>query len=129
MKQQDGYIALMAAIVVSAVLMAVLITLNLSGFFGRFNVLNSEFKARSFSLAEGCADAAILKLASDDTYAGNETLTVGSSTCKVFPVTVSGGSAVIKTQAVFQNSYTDLKVTVETSTMRITSFEEVPTLP
>ena len=127
MNHREGYIALMSAIIVSVMLMAVLITLNLGGYFGRFNVLNSELKQRSFSLADGCASAAVLNLAQDPSYAGSTTLAIASDTCTIFAI--ASGTGVIETQGIYQHAYTNLKLTVDTTTMAVTSFQEIPTIP
>src|ERR1044072_7315133 len=86
MNPQGGYIALMSALIISVILIGFLTTLSLGGFFGRFNVLNSEFKERSAAVAEGCANAAISRMGGDVTYAGNEDLVFGGNTCHVFPL-------------------------------------------
>lgn len=127
MRKREGYIALMSAIIISVILMGLLTTLSLGGFFGRFNVLKSEFKNRSFALAQGCAEAAFLNLTENPGYTGSSTLAVASDTCIIFNIPL--GSGVIKTQGIFQHAYTNLKLTVATNTMTIVSFEEVPVLP
>jgi len=126
---RGGYIALMSAIIIAVVLMGLMTTLSLSGFFGRFNILYSEFKERSFAAAEGCANAALIKLGADAAYPGNEDLKFGTDTCHVFPLETSGSRKVIKAQGVFQNAYSNLKVTVDPATLAVESFQEVATLP
>jgi len=122
---RDGFIALMSAITVSAVLMIITVTLSYSGFLARYNILSSEYKERSAALAEACVDLAILKLADDSGYAGNETISVGSDSCLIRPMTVSGSQKVIETQAIFQEAYTNLRVAVDDTTLAVASWEEL----
>ena len=103
MKHQQGYIALLSALVISALLLAITLSLGLSGFFVRLNVLDAESKERSVALAEACVSAAMLESVSG-MYSANETVAVGQDTCKIvlsqkdYPVP---GQATIKTQASF----------------------------
>lgn len=122
---QDGFIALTSAIIVSAVLLIVTVTLSYSGFLARFNILSSEYKERSAALAEACVDLAILKLADDSGYPGNETISVGSDSCLIRPMQVSGSEKIIETQAIFQEAYTNLRVFVDGTTLEITDWEEL----
>lgn len=123
---QNGFIALVSAIIISAVLLVATVTLSYSSFFVRYNLLDGEYKERSSALAEGCVDAAILKLAGDPSYSGNEPITIGSELCTVRPVQISGNNKIIETQAEFQNSYTNLRVVVDQNTLAVQSWQEMP---
>lgn len=121
-----GFIALMSAIIVSAVILVVTVTLSYSSFFTRYNLLDSEFKERSGALAEGCVDAALLKLAGDPSYSGNETANIGSETCQIRLILISGTNKIIETRASFQNAFTNLRVTVDQNTLAVISWIEIP---
>src|SRR3989338_10652840 len=92
---QSGFILLMSSIVISAILVVVVFSLSFSGFFTRFNLLDSYNKEASLALANACGDIAVLKFIQDDTYSGNETLPIGSDSCGV--LLISPGSYEIKT--------------------------------
>ena len=123
---ESGFIALMSAIIVSAVILVVTVTLSYSSFFTRYNLLDSEFKDRSAALAEGCVDMALLKLAVDPSYSGNETVNIGSESCQIRPVLTSGSNKIIETQASFQNAFTNLRVTIDQNTFVVVSWAEIP---
>lgn len=123
---QSGYIALVSTIIISVLLMAVSFATSSSGFFGRFNILNAEFKERSLALAEACVDTALLKLAQNQSYAGNENISMGNDQCSVLPIETLSGQKIIKTKAIFQSSVTNLKITVQASDLSVISWEEVP---
>jgi hypothetical protein len=130
-----GFIALITAIVISILLISITFTLSFASFFGRFNILSSEFKEKSSGLAEACVDVALLKLANDPSYgpmAGGDIVMIGSDSCKIISVqqgTPVAGQLTIKTQAVFHDSYTNIKVVANSSNLSIVSWEEVPVLP
>lgn len=60
-----GFIALMSAVIISAVLLLVVISVGLTGFFSRSNVLDSELKSRSRAVAEACLEQALLLITND----------------------------------------------------------------
>ena len=124
-KKQEGFIALMSAVVISILVLAITLSLGMSGFFGRFNVLDSEFKERTFALAEACGDVAILKLAQDASYnPSNEVVNVGSDSCTIVSLTTSGSNKIIKTQAIINKAYTNLKITVNAFTFVVAAEDE-----
>ena len=130
---QQGYIALVSVIVISALLIGISSVLSFTGFFGRFNVLDSEFKEVSIGLAEACAEQAILILADNPSYsvpAGGETYNVGSETCLIDDITPSSWPRTIYAQGVFHDSYTNLQVVVSTpANVTVTSWQEIANLP
>jgi hypothetical protein len=121
-----GFIALMSAIVISAILIVATVTGSLTGFYTRFNVLDSEFKNRSTALAEACADVLLYKLGNDSGYNGPDmNYAVGSDTCNIFAATNPGATPrVFKLQGIYQHSYTNLQLTVDVDTLTVTAWQE-----
>jgi hypothetical protein len=115
----------MSSIIISAVLIAMVFTLSFSEFTSRFNLLDSSYKEASKALAESCADEALLKLENDITYAGNETITVASSTCAIRPIAPST-PRIVQTTATSTNAVTNIQVTVDPTNLSVLSWEEVP---
>jgi hypothetical protein len=110
---QSGYIALMATIIISLILLVMTVEEGSIGWHARFNILGTEAKEQATALAEGCAEQAMAKLLTDPTYNGNSTTTFPYGTCYTFPIelnTPNNGMLTIKTQAVIRNSYTNLKI-------------------
>ncbi len=117
---QKGFIALISSIVMSAILLLITTTLSLSSFFTRFAILESEYKERSSALAEACVDSALVKIAIDNTYSpSNEIVRVGSDSCLIKRVTTVGTQKTIVTQGNYQESYTNLSVTIQTSNLQV----------
>ena len=130
---QDGYMALMSAIVISVLLIAITLSLGMSSFFGRFDILDSESKEISAGLAEACVDKAILEASMGTYFVGGliDFDSDGDNDCTVIlseadnPVS---GQTMIKTQAFFNKSYTNLKVVVDSSTYNVISWIECTNL-
>jgi hypothetical protein len=133
-KNKRGFIALISAIIISALLLTITLGLGFSGFFSRFNIFDSESKERSLALAEACVNMAILKLATDKDYAvtvaDHAILVNDTETCSIvslsppptrtFPIT-------IRTNAIMNKAHTNLEVVID-SNYKITSWQEIPNL-
>ena len=74
-KYQDGFIALIATLILTIVLIMVIITTGMSSFFARFDALGSENKRIGFDISESCVNIALLKISQNYNYNGNETIT------------------------------------------------------
>jgi len=124
---KKGFIALVSVIIISFILVAGAIGLNFTGFYGRFNVLDSETKERTNALARACAEQARLELAMDINFIGKKVVNVNSHDCEY--EVYSGGK--INTKAKISNIYTYYQLSVDLNTPEIEtiSFEEVSNQP
>ena len=123
-RKQDGFIALLTAILLSLILIIITTTLNQTSFFTRSMLLDAEYKERSAALAEACVDIARLKIANDPTYPGNESsISIGSDICQIRPII----SNTIETRATSSESVTNLRVVISPyPNLSIVSWEEIP---
>ena len=136
---QDGFVALISAIIIGAVLVAITFALGLSSFISRANILDAEFKEKSIGLAEACVDTAIILLQGDFGYMpapSGDVIQVGNDSCLIRSVTPIGGSRIIKVQAKYPSSsaksaYTNLEVMVSKpgTEVVVNSWKEIPYLP
>ncbi len=78
-----GFIALISVVIIGAVLLLASVTLSLNGFYGRFNILNTEFKEISNKLVDACLERARLSIGLS-TYNLDETvvLEIESYSCE-----------------------------------------------
>lgn len=120
-----GFIALMSAVVIAAVLLIVVVGAGLLNFFTRSNILDSELKARSAALVDACADTVASRLLADNTYAGTETISVGSDGCRIGSSVTSGTNRTFQIEASYQTAYTHALVTFDTGTGSLVSWQEV----
>ncbi len=129
LKTGAGFIALMAVIVISLVLLVMTVEESSSGWHTRFNILGTEAKEQASSLAEGCAEQALATMLTDPAYMGNATTTITEGTCYVFPVQLNfpvAGLVTIKTQAVVRGSYANLDMAMNMNNIH---FGSIPTTP
>ncbi len=124
-KNQNGFIALTSAIIISILLIAFSLAVSTTGFFGRFNILDSENKQRSLALAEACGDEALLRLIIQPGYQGDETVTVGGEPCHIFPIT-SGVQVTIRPQGSYGGATTNLQTTFNGTDYSLISWQETP---
>lgn len=123
---QNGFVALMSVIIISAILLLVAGTLSFSGFYSRYNILDSELKDRSSALAEACVDHTLLKIATNPAYSGAATTSIGSEQCYTYPITPSTPTETFETLSLYKNYYTHLRIKVSAPSLSIISWEELP---
>jgi hypothetical protein len=124
--KNGGFIALISAVIISVLLLTITLTVSLTGFFGRFNVLDSESKERSIALAEACVDMAVLEYSTDGVMT-EESKVVDDESCDVHDASESGGILTIVATGEFNSAFTNIKAVIDTSDMSISSWDECPT--
>ena len=118
--------ALTSVIIMFAILVALVLTLSLSGFFNRSNVLDVYSKERSLALAEGCAEETLLRLADDLNYAGGETIAISEGfNCEIMPVLLFGDYREVRTSAEVGEAITMILVRVDKDDLTLVSWEEL----
>lgn len=124
---QEGFIALMSAIIIAAVLMIIVFSVSFSGFMTRFNILDSEYKARSYSLAESYADEAILELSKiwvlNPAFSGSATKTISAT--DYYSYETVGTEYTVKSHSVVSKATTNLRITINKTTFIVIDREEV----
>lgn len=119
--KNNGFIALITSIIISAVLLVVATNLSLTGFYARSNILDFELKEISFNLAEACVDTAILKIINNPAYSpAKEIINIEGNDCVIESVIEN----IIKTKADYRNYITKLEIEINPLDMSITRFEE-----
>lgn len=126
MKQDSGFIAIISVVIIAALLLAISASLSFSGFFTRSNIADGEYKEHSTALAEACIQEALVKLAANPNYTGNETITIGSDSCTIGSITTSGVQKTIRTSGSFRSTTTNLQVTANALSLSTTGWQEIP---
>lgn len=82
-----------------------------------------EFNARM--LAEGCAEQALLKFRQDQTYRGDEILTLNGSPCTIRPI-LGNGPFTLETEATMNTRVSRYQIKIsDTKTFQITQWKPV----
>ncbi|OGZ06580.1 MAG: hypothetical protein A2762_00570 [Candidatus Lloydbacteria bacterium RIFCSPHIGHO2_01_FULL_54_11] len=136
---QTGFIALVSVILITFVLITFTVSIGLSGFLGRANQLDSEFKEQSIASAEACVEKATADLVAGNPTTGAVTFGGGAYTCTVVSITAdtpNAGETTIKSQGIYpitppltRSSYTNLVVVVDSTTQAVLSWREYATMP
>ncbi len=131
--QPRGFIALISALVISSVMLLIATSGSLAGFYTRSTSLSSEYKERSFFLADTCVNQTLLTLASTPTYVGSATTSVSGTingACYTGPVTKSGvapnDTYQFRVRSYYMDTYSSVAVTAKVSDLSITTYTEVP---
>lgn len=123
--------ALISAVIVSALLITLGVTLSMTGFFARYNIANAEYKERSIALAEACGDLALAKIAMDSTYSLNNYMQTveGTDQCTIVSVISNGTIYTITTKANFPAtppaSYTTIEIKAKVADLSLVSWLEI----
>jgi hypothetical protein len=125
MKKSKGYIILTSAIILAVIFMMIAFALGSYSFYSRSNISTTEFKKNSQSLAESCAEIALLKFKLLNTYAGNETIPIDSNSCSILPFESGVGQKIIKVTATIKNTTSNFKITISYPVVTIISWEEL----
>ena len=132
-QQPRGFIALMSALVISSVMLLIATGGSLAGFYTRVTSLNSEYKERSYFLADTCVNQTLLTLAGTPTYTGSATTSVSGTingACYTGAVTKAGSAPndtyQFRVRSYYMDAYSSVAVTAKVSDLSITSYTEVP---
>ncbi|MFH0779395.1 MAG: hypothetical protein V1928_00880 [Parcubacteria group bacterium] len=120
-KKEQGFILLIAVIIITAVVSVILVKTSLNALTGlnnsvvNMNGMNAEYQADS------CAQEALLNLNRDNTYAGGN-FALGSGNCVVI-VSGSDNTRTINATGILNNYYRSLNINVTLSPFAITSWD------
>ncbi|MEK7613727.1 MAG: hypothetical protein AAB439_02530 [Patescibacteria group bacterium] len=127
----------MSVLIISLVLLTLAVSVSLTGFYARSNILGSEIKEQSMALAESCVSKAVADVAIGNPTTGVVSFSENPYTgdayeCTILSITSDSpntGETTIETQGIFYNSYTNLVVTIDSNNQNVLKWREVPTLP
>ncbi|MBX4192458.1 hypothetical protein KW798_03160 [Candidatus Parcubacteria bacterium] len=122
-----GFIALISVLIISAVLLALVLSVSFNGLSSRFALLDIEHKIESQKLAEGCVQTGIIVVANDSLrVVTNRLVKIGKGQCMltVSPSTPVSGKSQIDATASSSDAATNLRVTLDSSTASVLSWSE-----
>lgn len=125
--QNDGYIALLAVLIVGAASLAIGLALLTAGVDSQRSTLVAQQSTQARNLATACAEDALQTMHDNTAYTGTTNLTLGLSGCS-YTVTNTGGNArTIDTSANVNGIVRKVKIyaTIGSSNISITSWQEV----
>ena len=126
-KTQDGFMALISILVVSAVLLVSTLSLAQFGIANRFFVLNLEQKTASQKSAETCLQMMRVKVYNDPSYTLNTRTTYNfpSTNCDVVSATSSGSISSVRVSGKSGDAVTNLWALINNTTGSTTRVVEL----
>ncbi len=124
--KHQGFVALMSAIIISAVLMLTVVAGALSGIYARSNVLDAELKSRSRAVADACLEQALLLVTNNPSYADTEYQKFNDLDACELTITGAAPTKTFVIQGSSTNAVTNLSATYDTGTKALTSLAEAP---
>lgn len=122
--RQDGYIAVVTALIFTAVVLTAVFSVATSGLISRTGKVQFANKGASYAAARACIDRARLQLFQSPAYTGNETINIYDYQCSILAIEISGNNKIIKTMSSVLGATSNLKLTVDNNLATV-SFEEV----
>lgn len=122
--KDNGYVAIITAVIVSVILGVIVFTMSLGSFLGRENSLGLHLKEKSRGLAEACVETARLKIVQNPNYIGGENINVASDTCRIISVANLSGNSLISAQGSYQRIFTNLEATIRQDDASILDWQE-----
>lgn len=121
-QNNKGFIALISAIIISAILLLLVTNVGFVGLYRSSNILDAELKEKSYQLAQGCVEVARLHIAQKVDFTGD--VVIGSEKCTIESI----NGTEIKTILInvnYRNYITRLKFVVNATNNHIISLVEI----
>lgn len=125
LQANKGFIALIAVLIILAISLTIGLGANLLSINETKMALKKYHSLQAFSLAQLCAEEALMKLKEDENYPGDETFLIEGGSCQILPIE---GNWTLKVLSNFQNQTKKIKIVIEkvNPEMVIDSWEQVP---
>ena len=124
----DGYIALITVLIVSAVCLTSVLVILVTGADNQQFSLTLKNSDQSLGLAEACTEEALQQYHDSSSFTGSGNLTLGLGTCS-YTVTSTGVSTrTVDASATVNGVVKKIRVyaTISGSSISVTSWQEVP---
>lgn len=127
LKRQPGIIALTTVLIIGAVVLVASLGIAFRSVSETKITVTHENSYRAFSLATACMEKALLSLADNASYGGNETINIDGDSCIINTLETLGTSRIIKTHATYLGYIRRIQVTVSQTTppLQVSSWQEV----
>ena len=126
-KLQKGIIALTTVLITGAVVLFIGLGMTLRSMIESDISLDQELSQKALVMATSCMEQALLLLANNSSYNGNETITIGTQTCSIGTITGEGEERSVQSSSNVYGYTSRLIVTVSdvTPPLQISSWQEV----
>jgi len=129
--RQEGFIALVSVLIIGALVLMLSLGASMRGVGDIGMSIAQQHSARALSLANTCAETALMKLKNTLRYQGNESILIGGESCMIYPILGAGNlNRTVKTSSTVSGYTKKVLVTVSriSPEMHIALWREVPDL-
>ena len=123
----DGYVALLAVLVVGAASLAIALTLLTTGADSQRAALVLQQSTQARSMASACAEEALQQMHDNTAFTGTNNLSLGQGTCTYTVANTGGTSRTVDASGTVGGVIRKVKAyaTIGASSISITSWQEV----
>jgi hypothetical protein len=105
--------ALLISVIILGALFVIFVIVSVQGVVNETSVLQAlTYKKTADAHARACLDIALYRFASNDTYAGNEAITLTEGVCTIRPIFQISSEWIIETEATVSNRTSRLRATL-----------------
>ncbi|HEX7651714.1 MAG TPA: hypothetical protein VF439_03305 [Candidatus Paceibacterota bacterium] len=126
---EQGFIALVSAIILSLVLLAAVTGMSARSLYARQGALDSMAQAGAREAALGCASVARLALTANRAYAGGTSLSIGSDACTISTIGQHDGAYSFTVRSVDGLSTAALSISLSDEDLSIRRIAEISGAP
>lgn len=126
-KLENGYVALMAVLIIGATSLAVGLTLLTTGTDSQRAALVTQQSAQARALADACAEEALQQIYASASFTGSNSLSQGQGNCSYTVTNTGGSNRTIDASGNVSSVVRKVKVyvTITSSSISISSWQEV----
>ncbi len=123
---QNGYVALLSVLVLSAIATTVAVTLLLTGTDASRETLIVQQSAAARSYVDACAEEALQQIHDDTTFLGQNNLSLSQGTCSFSIVSTGTSTRTVSVSATVGSTVrrASIYVTISSSNISVNSWQE-----
>lgn len=127
MKQQNGYIALIAVLVAGAASLAIALALLVSGTDSQRSALVTQQSAKARSLEKSCVEEAMQQIRDNHSFVGTNSLNIQEGSCTYNVTDAGGGNRTIEATGMMGDVVKKVQahVTITVLSIVISSWQEI----
>lgn len=124
---QNGYVALLAVLIIGAASLAIATTLLISGADMQRQALAEQQSIDARNLATACAEEGLQQIHDSTIFTGTNNLSLGLGSCSYTVTNTGGATRTIDSSGTVNGIVRKIKVyvTINTSSLSITSWQDV----
>lgn len=130
--KKNGYISLLTVLIIGTVCSTIAVALLMVGLSASRMSFALQQGALARSLAEACVETSLVKIASQKTYSGSGSITLGSGSCSYTVTQPTGSTRLVAVSATVGTIVKKLQITATVNSspgqvaVSVTGWQEVP---